>query len=133
MLLLDYADRLLDLAEEAREALHDAEPRGLLRLGTGESTAAMRLPAPKNTYLGLYPGVTLKLRSGNPRELAAAVLGGELDAALISEPIADAPFDKVAIYEEELVILAAAGEAPIKPPRDARPQTVLAFESGCSY
>src|SRR5215471_6123738 len=41
-LLLDYADRLLDLAEEAREAVHDAEPRGLLRLGTGESTAAMR-------------------------------------------------------------------------------------------
>src|SRR5438874_8610338 len=41
-LLLDYADRLLDLAEEAREAVHDARPRGLLRLGTGESTAAVR-------------------------------------------------------------------------------------------
>ena len=39
-LLLDYADRLLDLAQEAREALHDAKPRGLLRLGTMESTAA---------------------------------------------------------------------------------------------
>ena len=32
-LLLDYADRLLDLAREAREALHDEAPRGLLRLG----------------------------------------------------------------------------------------------------
>ena len=132
-LLLDYADRLLDLAEEAREAVHDAEPRGLLRLGTGESTAAMRLPVPMNDYLGRYPDVTLELRTGNTRELAAAVLGGELDAALISEPIADAPFEKVAIYEEELVIIAAAGHAPIKSPRDARPQTVLAFESGCSY
>ena len=132
-LLLDYADRLLDLAQEAREAVHDAEPRGLLRLGTGESTAAMRLPVPMNEYLGRYPDVTLELRTGNTRELAAAVLGGDLDAALVSEPIADAPFDKVAIYEEELVIIAAAGHAPIKSPRDARPQTVLAFESGCSY
>lgn len=132
-LLLDYADRLLDLAEEAREAVHDAEPRGLLRLGTGESTAAMRLPVPMNEYLGRYPDVTLELRTGNARELTAAVLAGELDAALASEPIADAPFEKVAIYDEELVIIAAAGHPPIKSPRDARPQTVLAFESGCAY
>ena len=132
-LLLDYADRLLDLAQEAREAVHDAEPRGVLRLGTGESTAAMRLPVPMNEYLRRYPEVTLELRTGNTRELAAAVLGGDLDAALVSEPIADAPFEKVAIYEEELVIIAAAAHPPIKSPRDARPQTVLAFESGCSY
>jgi DNA-binding transcriptional LysR family regulator len=93
----------------------------------------MRLPVPMNDYLGRYPDVSLELRTGNTRELAAAVLAGELDAALISEPIADGPFEKVAIYEEELVIIATAGHAPIKSPRDARPQTVLAFESGCSY
>jgi DNA-binding transcriptional LysR family regulator len=132
-LLLDYADRLIDLAQEAREAVHDAKPRGLLRLGTGESTAAMRLPVPMNEYLGRYPEVTLELRTGNTRQLAAAVLAGELDAALAAEPIADAPFEKALIYDEELVIVAAADHPPIKSPRDARPQTVLAFESGCSY
>ena len=132
-LLLDYADRLIDLAQEAREAVHDAKPRGLLRLGTGESTAAMRLPVPMNDYLGRYPDVSLELRTGNTRQLAGAVLTGELDAALTSDPIADAPFEKVPIYEEELVIIATAGHPPIKSPRDARPQTVLAFESGCSY
>src|SRR5215510_3379394 len=132
-LLLDYADRLLDLAQEAREAVHDAEPRGLLRLGTGESTAAMRLPVPMNDYLGRYPDVTLELRTGNARQLAAAVLAGELDAALVSEPIPEAPFERVAIYEEAMVIVAGAGHPPIKSPRDARPQTVLAFESGCAY
>jgi DNA-binding transcriptional LysR family regulator len=132
-LLLDYADRLIDLAQEAREAVHDAKPRGLLRLGTGESTAAMRLPVPMNEYLGRYPDVTLELRTGNTRQLAAAVLAGELDAALAAEPVADAPFEKVAIYDEELVIVAAADHPPIKSPRDARPQSVLAFESGCSY
>jgi DNA-binding transcriptional LysR family regulator len=132
-LLLDYADRLLGLAQEAREAVHDAKPRGLLRLGTGESTAAMRLPVPMNAYLGRYPDVTLELRTGDSRQVAAAVLAGELDAAFAAEPIADAPFEKMAIYEEELVIIATADHPPIKSPRDARPQTVLAFESGCSY
>ena len=113
--------------------MHDATPRGLLRLGTPESTAAMRLPVPMNEYLGRYPDVSLELRTGNARQVAADVLAGELDAALATEPFADAPFEKVAIYEEELVIIAAADHPPIKSPRDAKRQTVLAFESGCSY
>jgi DNA-binding transcriptional LysR family regulator len=132
-LLLDYADRLLDLADEAREAVHDAKPRGLLRLGTGESTAAMRLPIPMNEYLRRFPDVTLELRTDNTRELAGLVLTGELDAALLSEPIPEAPFEKVTIYEEAMVIVAGPGHAPIKSPRDVKPQTVLAFEPGCSY
>jgi DNA-binding transcriptional LysR family regulator len=132
-LLLDYADRLLDLAQEAREAVHDATPRGLLRLGTGESTASMRLPVPINEYLGRYPDVTLELRSGNTKVIATAVLTGDLDAALAAEPVADAPFEKVPIYDEEMVIVAAANHPPIKSPRDAKPRTVLAFEAGCSY
>ena len=45
-LLLGYADRLLALAEEARQALRPGEPGGRLRLGSMESTAASRLPAP---------------------------------------------------------------------------------------
>src|SRR5262245_53548227 len=81
-MLLDYADRLLELADEAREAVHDAKPRGLLRLGSMESTASMRLPVPMNEYLSRYPEVTLELRIGTPRELATAVREGELDGAL---------------------------------------------------
>jgi DNA-binding transcriptional LysR family regulator len=132
-LLLDYADRLLDLAQEAREALHDAKPRGLLRLGTMESTAAMRLPVPINEYLRCYPDVTLELRTGNTKELASGLLAGELDAALLAGPVAQGPFETLPIYEEELVIVAAAGHPPIKSPRDAKPHAVLAFEAGCSY
>jgi DNA-binding transcriptional LysR family regulator len=132
-LLLDYAERLLDLAQQAREAVHDATPRGLLRLGTGEATAAMRLPVPMNEYLARYPDVTLELRTGNTKTLATAVLGGELDAALAPEPVAEAPFDKARIYDEEMVVVAARNHPPIKSPRDARPRTVLAFESGCAY
>ena len=132
-LLLDYADRLLDLAQEARDAVHDAKPRGLLRLGAMESTASIRLPVPMNEYLGRYPEVTLELRTGNTKMLATAVLVGELDAALLAGPVAEAPFETVPIYDEELVIVAAANHLPIKSPRDARPQAVLAFEAGCCY
>src|SRR5216684_1203650 len=77
----------------------DGKPRGLLRLGTMESTAAMRLPVPMNEYLGRYPDVTLELRTGNTQVLATALLAGDLDAALVTDPVADAPFDKVPIYD----------------------------------
>jgi len=131
--LLDYADRLLDLAAEARDALHDKEPRGLLRLGSMESTAAVRLPVPMNEYLRRYPQVTLELRTGNPQKLASALLNGEIDAAIAAEPLPDAPFEKAPLYDEELVLVAAAGHAPIKSPKDANPHAVLAFEAGCPY
>src|SRR3954454_3563687 len=39
-ILLDYADRLLALADEARCAVGDTKPRGTFRLGAMESTAA---------------------------------------------------------------------------------------------
>lgn len=132
-LLLDYADRLLDLAQEAREALQDAKPRGRLRLGSMESTASVRLPVPINEYLSRYPEVSLELRIGTPRELAAAVREGNLDAALVAEPIADAPFEKIPLYDEEMVIVAAANHPPIKSPRDVNGRPVLAFEQGCPY
>src|SRR3982075_66203 len=131
-LLLDYADRLLDLAQEARHALQDAKTRGRLRLGSKESTASVRLPVPINEYLSRYPEVSLELRIGTPRELAAAVRAGELDAALVAEPIPDAPFEKVPLYNEELVIIAAANHPPIKSPKDVNGRPVLAFETGCS-
>lgn len=132
-LLLDYAERLLDLAAEAREAVHDAKPRGVLRLGSMESTASVRLPAPMNAYLSRYPAVSLELRIGTPRELATAVREGELDGALVAEPIADAPFEKVPLYDEELVIIAAANHPPIGSARDVGGRPVLAFEAGCPY
>jgi DNA-binding transcriptional LysR family regulator len=133
VLLVDYADRLLDLAQEARGAIHDTEPRGTLRLGSMESTAAIRLPSPLNEFHQRYPHVQIELRTADQRGLAATVLAGELDAALAAEPIADGPFEKVLIYDEELVLVAPPGHKPIRTPRDVAPQNMLAFEHGCSY
>jgi DNA-binding transcriptional LysR family regulator len=98
--LLDYADRLLTLADDARSAVQDPRPRGIFRLGAMESTAAVRLPGPLTEYNRRHPEVTLELRTGNPTQLATAILVGELDAALVAEPIAEAPFEKVAAFNE---------------------------------
>jgi DNA-binding transcriptional LysR family regulator len=132
-LLFDYAGRLLDLAQEAREAVNDGVPRGPLRLGAMESTAAIRLPGPLSEFHRRYPDVKLDLRTDTIHALSTAVLTGALDAALVAEPVADEPFEKVMIYDEALALVASADHAPIRSPRDVRSETVLAFEQGCPY
>ena len=130
--LLGYAERLLALADEARASVHDPKPRGLFRLGSMESTAAIKLPKALNEYHRLYPEVTLELRIGNPFTLASAILAGQLDAALVAEPIADEPFDKAFAYAEEPVVVSAAG-APAPGRKGRFPKTMVAFEHGCPY
>ncbi len=130
--LLGYAERLLALADEARAAMSDDRPRGAFRLGAMESTAAVRLPAPLAEFYRRHPEVDLKLRTGNPQQLSAAVLGGELDAALIAEPVAQARFDWAPAFEERLVLVAPADHPPISQ-TSRPPDTIIVFESGCPH
>jgi DNA-binding transcriptional LysR family regulator len=104
----------------------------MLRIGSIESTAAIRLPGPLHEFHLRYPDVRFELVTGSPKDLAAAVMSGELDTALIPEPVTG-PFDKELAYDEELVIVAPLGHPPIRKPRDAKPKTMLAFEHGCPY
>jgi DNA-binding transcriptional LysR family regulator len=76
--------------------------------------------------------VALELRTGNPGVLGAAILAGELDAALVAEPIAEAPFDKVVAFVEEPVIVSAAGEPQVGK-KGYFPKTIITFEHGCPH
>jgi DNA-binding transcriptional LysR family regulator len=131
--LLDYAQRLLALADEARDAVRDGQPRGALVLGAMESTSAVRLPGPLSDFVRLYPEVKLTLKTGNPQQLAAAVLAGAMDAALVTGPIVDGPFEREPVYSEELVIVASAGHAAITAKGAEPPRSIVAFEQGCPH
>ncbi|MEX3011482.1 LysR family transcriptional regulator [Hoeflea sp. TYP-13] len=129
-MLLDYAERLLALAEEAEAALQDEKPRGLFRLGSMESTAAVRLPGPLSHYSRKYPEVVLEMRTGNPTQLSTALLNGEIDAALVAEPIAESKFDWIVAFDEEPVIVTSEDYPPID---EDVPDTMLVFEHGCPH
>ena len=130
--LLEYAHRLLALADEARMAVRDPHPRGVFRLGAMESTAAVRLPTALHEYHRLYPNVVIELSTGNPEMLAKRILAGELDAALVAEPIADMPFDKTEAFEEEAVISSAEAQS-IGGKKENFARTMIAFEHGCPH
>ncbi len=132
-ILMGFADRMLDLANEATNALKSDRPTGVLRLGTMESTAAARLPEPLGRFHERYPEVALELFSGDPRNLLEQVLCSDLDAALIADPLPDHRLESVEVYDEELVIVAEARHACISSPKDLPSKTILAFHPGCPH
>jgi len=131
-ILLDYADRLLTLSEEAEAAVRDFRPRGLLRIGAMESTAAVRLPDPLAAYSKRYPEARLELQTGNPTQLANSLINGDIDAAFVAEPVNEAKFDWIVAFEEEPVIVASSDHVTFDK-KDALPATILVFEQGCPH
>ena len=125
--LLDYANRLLKLSSEAEAALRNATPRGTLRLGSLESTAATRLPNLLASYHGAWPEVGVELATGTTGSLVERVLRGDLDAAFVAEPFAAAGLETLHAFTETLVLIAPRGADSLA----RRP--ILAFAAGCSY
>ncbi len=132
-LLLGFAERLLDLADEARQAVQSSTPQGHLRLGAMESTAATRLPPVLAAFHQRYPSVSLELRTGPTARMTAGVLDGSLDCALVAGPIDHEQLDIQPVFQEELVLVTPPGSPSILSPKDLGCPTLLTFEAGCAY
>ena len=132
--LLQYADRLLGLADEARAAVRLDSVCGRLRLGAMESVAASRLPGPLAEFHGRYPDVTVELQTAPSRELITRLFAGALDAAIVGDEVDDARFTSLPLYQEELVLVAAAGCPLPQNPKRLNGKTLLVFQGqGCAY
>lgn len=135
--LRGYADRLLALAEEARQSVHPGQPSGRLRLGAMESTAAARLPQPLAQLHAQWPGLVLELSTAPSRQLVEQVLAHRIDCALVAWPPpgvdADAPVERTAVFTETLLLALPADHPPVRTPQDLQLDTLAAFSSGCSY
>ena len=132
--LLQYADRLLGLADEARAAVRLDSIGGRLRLGAMESIAASRLPGPLAVFHGRYPEVAVELQTAPSRELIARLHAGGLDAAIVGDEVDDARYTAVPLYQEELVLVAAAGCPLPENPKRLNGKTLLVFQGqGCAY
>jgi DNA-binding transcriptional LysR family regulator len=130
--LLEYADRMLRLADEARSAVAGL-PGGVLRLGALESTTASRLPAVLGRFHGACPDVRIELTTGTNDVLTAAVVERRLDAAFVAEAPASSVLDHLPLFTETLVVITALTHLPVTSVRDVRDDSVIAFPHGCAY
>ena len=131
-LLRGYADRLVQLSEEARAAVSGTNPRGVLKLGALESTAASRLPGLLAAFHHRYPDVRLELTTGTNDFLVQAVAGRRLDAAFIAEPPSRI-LAHIPVFRERLAIISSADHPPIRRSQDIKSASLIAFPDGCAY
>lgn len=136
--LLPYALQVGQLLAEARHALlAEGEPRGPLRIGAMETTAALRLPGPLADFAARHPDVDIELETGPTERLIARVLDRSLEGAFVAGPVAQADLVGIPVFTEELVLVAhpAVGDLAALLDRLARARDakVLVFRAGCSY
>lgn len=132
--LLEYADRLLQLADEAQMSVKGTqEPSGQLRIGSMETTAASRLPRVLSAFHRKYPQVDLVLDTGPTDYLVQAVMNHKVDLALVAAPIERPELEQVPVFMEELVLITDVLQEPVTTPADVAKRSLLGFRSGCSY
>ena len=84
-LLVTYANRAVDLNEEALARLREESASGPVRLGVSEQTALAGLTPALKRFQRIHPDVELKLIVGSPGKLEFLLAQGELDF-VISDP-----------------------------------------------
>lgn len=137
--LLEYAERLLNLAEEAQFTIsHQSEPQGTLKIGAAPTLCIYRLPQLLRTFRTRYPGVHLIFRPSSVGELRSLIRTGDLDVALVFEETSyEAGPGEETLAAEPVWVLAApdhplVGQEEIVP-ADFAATDVLLTEAGCCY
>jgi DNA-binding transcriptional LysR family regulator len=122
--LLAYAEQLLRLSSEAELALRSGKPRGKLRIGTLESTAAARLPPVLARYHRANPEVQIELVTGTTGALLEQVSRYAIEAAFVAERFESDDLEMMPVFRERLVVIAPKEITAIKKPGDLRGMTV---------
>lgn len=131
--LLAYAERLLQLADEAELALKPGGLRGTLKIGALESTTAARLPPLLAAFHAAHPEVRVELATGDTTALIRLAARFEVEAAFVSEPCDLTGMQAQVAFEERLALIAPLSMPPLRTAEDLRGRSIIVFETGCSY
>jgi DNA-binding transcriptional LysR family regulator len=93
-------------AEEELAALRGLD-RGSLSVGAGTTVATYHLPPYLGAFHKRYPGVELRLTSGNTRMILELLTARELDIAVVEGPVDDPAIEVRPWHEEEMVLISA--------------------------
>lgn len=135
---LGYAERILNLADEAQQRLDPSSPRGTLRVGSMESTIASRLVGPLARFSRDWPDVSLDLTSAPSGPLLDALRARRIDCALVAfareeDRIEADGLEMISLFREELVLLLPSDHPEVQTASDLRLRTLATFAPGCTY
>jgi|TARA_R110002012_G_scaffold181653_3_gene348067 DNA-binding transcriptional LysR family regulator len=132
--LLPYYERLAHLMGEARQAtLDDGIPKGPLKIGSQETTAALRISPVLAKFLRQYPDVDLNLRTETTANLIGFVLDHKLDGAFVCGPVNHPNLTASPCFSEELAIYGPPDMTSIAEQCDDTRLRIVVMNAGCQY
>lgn len=125
-LLLDYADRLLELEAQALRVVRGSVlDGGALSIGAMETATATRLPSMIKNFHRDFKGTQISVRTGTSSDLVEQVLHHKLDLAIVGLEVDHPDLEKSLFSEEELVLVQNKDQTGT--------DTFLMFREGCAY
>ena len=107
--------------------------QGVLRIGSMETTAALRLPPLLAALRQRHPGIDLELTAEPTGSLLTALMNGRVDCAFINGAAPQAELQSWPLFTEELVLVSGQPLTQFPTPQEFSDAVFLAFRQGCSY
>jgi DNA-binding transcriptional LysR family regulator len=106
ILLLDYAARMLRMADEAQAAVTELRDvgRGRVQIGANEAAVHVLLPIIR-AYLERHPRVQIDVRRVSSRNIGAELQQRAIDLGVLTFPPSDRDLSSITIATDELVLL----------------------------
>lgn len=123
--LYERSGGIVEDVQRLRRELALQTPGAMLRIGSMESTAAVRLAPTLARLRREQPRMQLQLRTGTTGALLDALQRCEIDAAFVAGPRERPGLRWHAAFVEELVM--------ITPRQAAASDTLVTFSTGCAY
>ena len=133
--LHSYAVQMIALHDKAKKIFQegDIDPNETIRLGSMETTAAIRLPQLLNQSMQQYPTLPIELQTHPTGYLLNAVHRGELDCAFVASKYAIPELYSFPVWQEELVLVCPKQQHSFPEKATLAKTRFIAFRQGCSY
>lgn len=133
--LHSYAVQMIALHDKAKKIFQegDIDPNETIRLGSMETTAAIRLPQLLNQSMQQYPTLPIELQTHPTRYLLNAVHQRELDCAFVASKHSIPELYSIPVWHEELVLVCPKQQQSFPDKATLAKTRFIAFRQGCSY
>lgn len=130
--LLCYAERLLELAEEARDAVRaEKAPADMLRVGTIKMAAATQLPPLLARFHGAHPAVGVDVKIGASEQIVKDVLTCKADIGIVAGPAPHPALESEVLSDIKMVLVTSLSRGHIDSLDDIADDTMIVLKQDC--
>ncbi|WP_046227467.1 LysR family transcriptional regulator [Paenibacillus dauci] len=130
VILLDYANRIVELMDEVTLVLQQEESRECLTIGAPQTVSAVKIPQLFASFLQDVRHMDVKLKTNDKQHLLSMLSYGELDGAFVQGEYSASQFDTVHSYWEEVVLISPH---PGKDDSSHDPVLIVNGDKNCIY